>query len=323
MKPGKVIARAASTHPDLHGTIITKAALEGFAKHVNGPCPPYMGVEHDPTIPPMGKVLDAQVVAAEDGHYELLHTMEIFSTPTPVATLGGQQLLIQGSTSDRRPFAGSLPGSPKDVLSVRYDPINFLSQKERDFFLAECREEGPVEKKEMTQKSIIPEPTLYITLTTVVLKCLAAKKLLDKAVDKLLDPVFDDLSKIYPHVKKIVISYAQNIRSEQRVVNYIISAPGDPNVEFAAKTDNPTKLLESLISSKLRAAVGESEELKDAFNAVKVQYLLAEDGTWRLNYLLTATGETIGTPESFGRRDLRLKQIDLAQAQASIAGTIE
>lgn len=49
----------ATTHIDKHNCRMTKEALEDFAKDINeGKYAPGVGIEHDPSIMPIGKVIE-------------------------------------------------------------------------------------------------------------------------------------------------------------------------------------------------------------------------------------------------------------------------
>jgi len=75
----KGVAVAITTGVDLHGDQISKEALLQAKDQIGGASCPAVGVAHDPTVPPLGKVLSAEVQERQDGIYELLITQEIGS----------------------------------------------------------------------------------------------------------------------------------------------------------------------------------------------------------------------------------------------------
>lgn len=67
----------ATSHVDLHDEIMPLQTLETMAKQINTHYIP-MGIEHDPRIPPQGRLITAQVVKLEDGEYGVEGLGEIF-----------------------------------------------------------------------------------------------------------------------------------------------------------------------------------------------------------------------------------------------------
>jgi hypothetical protein len=66
-----------TTHIDRHGEQFTLSALESVATQINHSYIP-VGVEHDPRIPPQGRVIRAWIVELADGHYALEGELELF-----------------------------------------------------------------------------------------------------------------------------------------------------------------------------------------------------------------------------------------------------
>jgi hypothetical protein len=69
--------RMLTTHIDKHNERITPEALRDFVRLVNQQYTP-MGVEHDPRIPPVGRVLSAHIKELEDGEFAVDGIAEIF-----------------------------------------------------------------------------------------------------------------------------------------------------------------------------------------------------------------------------------------------------
>lgn len=69
----------ATTHLDRHNCRIAKEALEDAVKDINeGLYAVGVGMEHDPTVMPIGKVLSGRMVTFEDGEYGIEIEQEIF-----------------------------------------------------------------------------------------------------------------------------------------------------------------------------------------------------------------------------------------------------
>lgn len=75
----------ASSHLDKHNDQISLDALKDLVEQINGGYLP-MGVEHDPRIPPVGRLVSARLEHLADGEYQVLGMAEIFQ-PNDTAQL--------------------------------------------------------------------------------------------------------------------------------------------------------------------------------------------------------------------------------------------
>lgn len=66
-----------TTHIDRHNEMMSVGALESMVQQVKTNIIP-MGVEHDPRIPPIGRIIDAKLRKREDGEHEVVGIVEIF-----------------------------------------------------------------------------------------------------------------------------------------------------------------------------------------------------------------------------------------------------
>lgn len=69
--------RLATSHVDRHEEILGLEALKMMIEQTNRGIIP-MGVEHDPRIPPLGRVISAELVPLEDGEYAIDGVAELF-----------------------------------------------------------------------------------------------------------------------------------------------------------------------------------------------------------------------------------------------------
>lgn len=67
----------ATTHRDRHNERFTRGALEGMVFQINNRYIP-MGIEHDPRIPPQGRIVSAKLEQLSDGEYGVVGQVEIF-----------------------------------------------------------------------------------------------------------------------------------------------------------------------------------------------------------------------------------------------------
>jgi hypothetical protein len=75
-----------TTHVDRHNERFSVGALESMVEQVQSNIFP-MGVEHDPRIPPVGRIVDAELREREDGEYQVVGTVEIFESGDEIPSL--------------------------------------------------------------------------------------------------------------------------------------------------------------------------------------------------------------------------------------------
>ncbi len=300
----------ATTHVDRQNMRLTKEALESAARDINGPEAAAVGLEHDPAMPPLGKLVKAEIEQLEDGEYQLIGIQELFEEQRPIQLPNGTRLIQQFSSSDTRPFIGST-AVPPELISVNYDPVNFeIEGGQEDGFLREVAESGNCKTRHLIRKSLLPDPELVIILGKAFVSIVFIRATLEtakKTADKLSDKISEDLAAAYTLIKSAMVSAAKRMIPKERPITYVFDLNGQPSVELVARTRNVDLVLSALRIEPVVDAVLQSLELGKLLGAAKVQFLLGEDGSWKLNYLLTQRGEVIGTPASFSRRAERLK----------------
>jgi len=258
-------------------------------------------------------MVQAWVELRPDGEYQLVVDQELFEGFHPVQLPDGTTALRQGSSADRCPFISPYGKTP-DTLEVAVDPTNFSNREDMISFLSEVRQCVEfAEGRQFLRKSALNDPQLLIMLSKSVMLYLVGRKVFSKAQDKLADLVADDITKLYQLVRTSATAMARYTIPKNRPITYILVAPGDPAVEFVARTTDPEIVIAAMREKPLRDALARSQFLQTSLHATRVQYLLHESGNWKLNYLLTDTGEIIGTEASFERRARRIKLMGIEQ----------
>lgn len=110
-----------STHLDLHGHRFTKAALEEIALQINRH-PLRKMVEHDYSLPPIGKVVSAEVLPYEDGEFVLVGLEELYEE-NRILEIEGVEYVELISPSDSRPFTTRWEDKNGEEISLSIDPI--------------------------------------------------------------------------------------------------------------------------------------------------------------------------------------------------------
>jgi hypothetical protein len=84
----------ATSHLDSHGDILTREFLESLARRVNTNAIP-LGVEHDPRIPPIGRITSARVTTLEDGAFAVEAEAEVFEPGDNPPLIGGREIPLR------------------------------------------------------------------------------------------------------------------------------------------------------------------------------------------------------------------------------------
>jgi hypothetical protein len=299
----EIIGVLASTHLDRHRERIVPEALQSFVEIINGPSAVAFSLGHDPTLPPLGKVLRATLEPTEDGEYQVVGVTEIFEDPAPIRLWDGTVLLEAFSSTDRRPFTGT-PKTQPERIEILYDRANFASKDELDKFLQSIQSDI-VTPRRLVRKAWVPDPELVIRVGATVGSIAAGRiayKIGDKIADKLGDRISEDFARLYDFVKLAVIQFVKYAVPRNRLITYMLVAPGEPVVELVVRTTNPDLIAETIRLEKLVRLFERADDLHKYLGARRVQFIADESGEFRLNYLLTKDGKVIGSHASFRNR---------------------
>ena len=309
----------ATTHIDRHGDKIEKEALETLVQAINTQESAIaVSVEHDGLVMPIGKVLKGNLVQLPDGEFAVTTVQEIFDVHSITPKNSDETFYMAGSEQDYRPFA-DFKIENTDRLTVSFEPNNF-TQKDfteiKNFLLEE-----DVEIELEVRKSLIPDPEIVFHLIEGTFICLIGKKV----VENLADDIAADISSCYRIIKNTILKFAHYSIPANRPKTYRLREQGEYMRELAVRTSDPNVVFEALQPDKLEKIDTLIKGTLGQFNVspAKVQLLYdAGDKEWKLNYLLTTSGQAIGTEKCYKRtRDLfnSLGHED-GSANVSIAG---
>ena len=303
---------AATTQVDAHNTRIALEALENAAESiVHGNSVPSVGVEHDPTIIPIGKVVNAYVEKINDSDYGLYCEQDMFSAYP--FELDGTKYILQKSLIDDRPLTSSFL-EQKEKLLVQTDPVNFKSRKDAELFLNELSGEYEIETGYCGRKSAVPDPELTFQLLETTVKCLfiylTSKTVVEKVGNHIIDHALSELDDLYAFIKKAIFSAAKQFLPANRPVTYVFTGKHEFLIELVVQTTNPNTAIEAISEEKLIGVVSEIENLKKHFSSFsKIQLVYnTETEQWEFNYIATEKGEVIGTEKSYKKS---MKKIEI------------
>lgn len=294
----------ATTHIDAQKVMLSLGALENAARSINVGRKPSFGLEHDSSVPPLGKSLSARVVKLKDGEFALVVAQEFFEARINLELPDGTIGIKQESESNRDPFSAGNIKVP-DIAEICSGVINFQSRTEQQEFAAKVKNESQIDfvEQELIRKSAIPDPeciiTLGLTLSAVWCSAPVAKKL----AETIADIASDELRNLYSFIRATVVHYSSYALPRNRPRTYVIVIPGTPIVELFARSNDPELVIRALLRTPRQELLMQAKDLYETYSAERIQFMLSENGDWEFNYLLTSNGATIGTEKSFRRRD--------------------
>lgn len=287
----------ATTHIDRHNCRMSKEVLEKIAKDINeNEYAIGVGIEHDSTVMPIGKVICGEIIDLADGEYALEIEQELFEDYQVLTDESNMKWYISESSDDIRPFADSKPEVIKN-MKIAVDPVNF-SGSDFDDLLVFYKEECDLDTESLVRKSFIPEPEIIFTLIQGTLAIMIGKK----TVEKIADNISADIVKIYDLIKKAVIKTVKRLKSDNRPVTYIVKENDEYLMELVVVTEKPDILFEALSIDKISEVHTEIEKFINCFNfdIAKLQCMYdVEKQKWEVNYVSTKDGKIIGSEKCY------------------------
>jgi hypothetical protein len=295
------------TNLDLQGERMSLAQLETALKTINSARRPRLGLEHDMTLPPLGRISEAEIIQGDDGEFYLVAYQEYFDKEE-IIDFDGETLVKEYFSNGGTSFA-EVQFESKEQIRITIDPHNFQDQQGADNFFNELNSESEIqfEKAGLIRKALINDPELVFRLSETAIYGFfgykIANKILKKTANKLADKISDDLAKIYDLIKKGIFKMVEKAYPKNRPITYIFEFPAKIHIELIVVDKNPQDILDCLSHKKLEKLSDKIDKLTDKFEAEKIQFELNKDLKWELNYLLTKNGESIGTKHSINKRN--------------------
>lgn len=306
----------ATTEIDRHNCRIAKEALEVAANDVNNSgSVPSVGLNHDRTIMPFGKVIRAEVLPMDNGEFKMEITQEIFEHDYIIELENGLRFIMNRSNSDVRPFAEENNDSENIVVSIDY--VNFETQ-EGITEIQSIVKEYSAENGIISRKSFIPDPEMVIQISNGVVGVLLSKKIIDSVGDRVVNNLLDEVDKFYALVRSLIIKYSKLVIPKNRPQTYVFKMWLDFNIELVVVTNSADEVMASIEKEKLEGIHEKIKDLKIHFDLNRVQFLYT-DGGWVFNYLCTNKGEVIGTEMSYKRRTKALELFKLESDRTAVS----
>ncbi len=262
----------ATTHVDRHNCRITKEALEKAAFDIkNSGSVPQIGLNHDKTIMPLGKIIDANVTLRNDGEYQLEIFEDVFDEEYTYKYKNGMKLIENRSSIDTRPFTEEF--DDYQLTSVNVDRVNF--EKEEDFnkFIEEINQYDNIEHAIIARKSLIPDPELVIKVGQSITGILLCKRVYDSIGDRVLDKLLSEIDKFYDMVRNLIVKYSQLAIPKNRPQTYVFNLKDDFTIELIIVTNKPNEVMTAIEKDKLILINKKVEDLKSHFSIKRIQFI--------------------------------------------------
>lgn len=291
-----------STHTDSHGEKMTPEAIEEVAGRINGTRKMMLTVEHVRELPPIGKVLNAEIIKDIDGELFVVAEQKLFDK-REIVLLNGVEYFKEYYSKDSNPFVIDNEGFPSEI-TLMVDKVNFKNYDAMNDFYADVDNSAPTKfnRGELIRKSETPETTIVILLSQLAAYSIFLK-LIKGVSEKIIENISEDTSSIYKFLREIVINSYKHCVENKKKISYIITVNGDLNLEFICITNSPERLVNAYKKMKENDLHEKINNYIKIFDVEKMQFIYSDNNVWELNYMLTSKGEVIGRRKKFKERD--------------------
>lgn len=306
-KPYKAVIT--SDHVDAHGEVMSLSVLESLVNTINHGKTLRMGVDHRPDFPPKGIIASAELVKEKDHHLVVAE----FRPFTKQENVSWHPDLVKESFDQDIDFI-EIEAEELDRATVSIDPANFSSWEAADRFLEEMEKDEEFSAQQHGRKSLIPDPEIIFTFAKSALIYQILKPLAKKVGEEIGTEIAQAIVKPFKEwtitLGKKIKRFASSTYPANKPTVIILDLPGKPQIQLLARTRDEKLIIKGLRIEKLEKVKTETKELSKHVDIAKIQFVLSEKGNWKLNYLITAKGESIGTREAIARRDHKFELME-------------
>jgi hypothetical protein len=261
----RITALLASTHIDQHNEAFAVSALQAIVDQVNAAYIP-LGLEHDPRIPPVGRVVSAEIEETRDGEFAVVGVMELFEE------------------GDKLPFGGGLRRALvrfcESEAVVVIDDRAFMSSEDQAL-IEEVRAVLNAERVTETKKSLVP-----IAVLTLALK-LAGTGLMSGVFAKIGG---DSWSALKPKLKKL---FARKRDTPAQILNlaFTIVVSGEPRLIEVVLSDPAASDIDSIGPLALEEAIATANiEIVRAPYLVRIVFAYSALAGLQLQFAVASSG---------------------------------
>lgn len=320
----KVIIR--SSNVDRHGDYISLEQLKQYVETVNGDMKMRYLANHRRDIPPIGYLDNSEIIQERDVYHIIAEPIEFSSRRIP----DWDENLIIEEVSRAIIFKSRKEKCLKDIrISLdknnfkSFEAYNSLSYKLNDLH------NGNIEFEGSMRKSLELDPQIVITLAKYsIIFYPLIKPILKKIGEKIADDISDYLyEEAKSKVKKMTIGLNEsinlikaNILPNTKKLLTIFEIPGDPCIELHIKSDDSKKIFKALEPRKLAKVHLQIQALQENLELSEAYFIMNGKDKWQFSYLITKSGQVVGTKSAFSKRDKLIKRINLSPTKAFSIG---
>lgn len=284
-----------TTHLDLHNERISKEALEQMAEQISkNPVP--VNVEHNPLLPPIGRVVSASVEPTKDGEYALVGLVEIFDESSYATILNAESVIPSDETINALMTVDKeLDFSQQLEADIRYDPRNYSEERVKAFCFENSRT-LTLKDKLVARKAVEPPSVIWLTLLTPLVYFFA-KGFFTKIGERLGEKVANELINAYESFKtSLVCLLNSRTKSDVPVLLLEFEHPiTAAKVEGAVKSKSKVVVQNALDRThELFVIVEYLIKNNPALKFERIQFVFnPKTKRWALNYLILDSGEIL------------------------------
>ncbi|MGN0159986.1 MAG: hypothetical protein ACI4AQ_01205 [Lachnospiraceae bacterium] len=290
----------ATNNVDRQNEIIADEVLCELAESINtSDFVMKMGLNHDISIMPVGKVIKGSVVDLPDNSLGVEAQIDDFICDFHKIEGPDKQILYRGESAiDKRPFM-ELEADGKEKITVMLSPLNF-GEDDYDELIHIIYDECDALVENSIKKSFIPDPEIVVQVIMGTIFYLTTKNTVNKVSEKLADKISDDVVNIYDNLKKIIVSIGKKVVGSKKTT-YVLTEPGQ-DIELVVKASSPEDVLNAIEMASDGYIAGQTEKYRQYLSGSlkKIQYLYnVETKKWEVNYMVTNTGQVIGSEKCY------------------------
>lgn len=258
-----------------------------------------MGLNHDISIMPVGKVIKGSVVDLPDNSLGVEAQIDDFICDFHKIEGPDRQILYRGESAiDKRPFMEP-EADEKEKITVMLSPLDF-GEDDYDELKHIIYDECDALVENSIKKSFIPDPEIVVQVIMRTILYLTTKNTVNKVAEKLSDKISDDVVTVYDNLKKIIVSAGKKVVGPKETT-YVLTEPGQ-DIELVIKTSSPEEVLNAIEIASDGYITNQTEKYRQYLDGSlkKIQYLYnVETKKWEVNYMVTNTGQVIGSEKCY------------------------
>nr|WP_121269851.1 hypothetical protein [Pedobacter schmidteae] len=320
----KVIVRSSTI--DRHGDQTPLELMEKYVESVNGVLKMRYLANHRRDIPPIGYFDNGEIIKKEDIYHAVVEPIS-FTNRKPVDW--DANFIIEDCNSSVSFIKRTEDNVQETRISLDKNNFNSFDSFNETGLNLHNLYRGSVILEANTRKAFLPDPQVVITLAKYyfifypLLKPIL-KRIGEKMADEISDYIYDNSKEVAKKLINNLVDTVKLIRKDtipkNKTLLTIFEIPGDPYIELHIKSDDSSKIVKALTSNKLSKVHTQIRDLQENIDISEIYFVLNEKNKWQFSYLISKTGQILGTKSAFEKRDKLVNRINLSPTKAFSVG---